>query len=225
LDNELRVKKLAISELTLKNEELSKTITETNFIKEDYDKLLKTVKNQNDGKIKDLKIELENCFAKIKSLESENEELKKEVKNCAHIESLARNNKEVLTKKDFSILETMSRRIEELDSLNSDLKFKLSELSDSFYKLEKQKSHIEKNIFDLLKEETNLNRKKFESVILNNENSDINGFSLFKTQNFTNEVLLESVINQKKENMLLKQQLADITIEVNRIMRNKNISA
>lgn len=225
LENELRVKKLSISELTSKNEELCKNINDINFIKDDYEKLIKTVKNQNDGKIKDLKIELEHSFAKIKLLETENEELKKEVKNCAHIESLARSNKEVLTKKDFSILETMSRRIEELDSLNADLKHKLSELSDSFYKLEKQKSNIEKNIFDLLKEETNLNRKKFESIILNNENSDINGFSLFKTQSFTNEVLMESIINQKKENMMLKQQLADITIEVNRIMRNKNISA
>jgi chromosome segregation ATPase len=224
LDNELRTKKLSISELTSKIEELNKSIIEINFKKDDYDNLIKLVKNQNEGKIKDLKTELENCFSKIKLLENENEELKKEVKNCAHIESLARNNKEVLTKKDFSILETMSRRIEELDSLNSDLKFKLSELSDSYYKLEKQKSNIEKNIFDLLKEETNLNRKKFESIVLNNENSDINGFSLFKTQTFTNEVLIESIINQKKENMMLKQQLADITIEVNRIMRNKNIS-
>lgn len=220
LENDNRVKKLKINELSYNNEKLSKKISELNLICEENDKQIKTFKSQNENRVKDLKSELESSIVKLKKIETENEELKKEIKNCDYVSGLARSSNQALTKKDFSILEIMSRRVEEMEIMNDNLKSQISLLSNQISKVELEKTRIEKNVFDFLKEEVRISNKEMNKIELSNDNDSINGFSLLnKNHSFSNEVLLESIINQKKENALLRQQLADITIEINKIMR------
>jgi len=227
LENELKFKKQSLAELSLKNEDLAKKNSELGFQRDEHDKQIKSLKQQNDSRIRDLKNELESNLLRLRAAEKTNSELKKEAENYNHFNSMARTSKEALTKKDFSILETMSRRVEELENLNENLKAQISELSLSYSQLNIEKTKIEKNVFEFLKEEVDLTKKKMEKIEITTEESIdlVNGFSILKTKSFTNEVLLDSIITQKKQNIMLRQQLTDVTVEINKVMRNQNITS
>ena len=215
LENELRLKKLQINEKNTEIDALKDKIKNINLMNEEHETQLRLIQSQYELRIKDLKKEIEAFIDKTVLLEKENTELKKETENYKHISSLAKSNKEALTKKDFSILETMSRRVEELQELNGILKCQLSELTSNYNSLHKDKIYLQSNIYALLREETLLSKKQLEKIELSSE-------EMFANKKVINEVLLDSIITQKKENSLLKQQLAEITIECNKIMRNQS---
>ena len=132
---------------------------------------------------------------------------------------MARISKDKLETKDFSILETMSRRaeraelevqklmtyIEELKALNEKLRNKVKPLED--YALLQIKHDHEINtgidtIYDL------------KNKVLTDEERD----EIDKLKNEPNE-LLQSLIKLKTENLELHNQLKDITIECNQQLR------
>ena len=132
---------------------------------------------------------------------------------------MARISKDKLETKDFSILETMSRRaeraelevqklmtyIEELKALNEKLRNKVKPLED--YALLQIKHDHEINtgidtIYDL------------KNKVLTDEERD----EIDKLKNEPNE-LIQSLIKLKTENLELHNQLKDITIEANQQLR------
>jgi chromosome segregation ATPase len=100
IENEIKSLKQEINSLNLKLKDKENAIkvkdsfhaTNTTTLKKEIDKLVKT--NEN--------------------LKKENLENTEKLKNYQHYTNFAKTNKEILSKKDFSILETMSRRVEEL---------------------------------------------------------------------------------------------------------------
>jgi hypothetical protein len=191
-------------------------------MQEEHSRQIRAVKIQYESRIRDLQLELETSYNKITKKDKEIIDFKKQTENYDHIQSMARTNREVLTKKDFSILETMSRRVEEYEQVNENLRSQVNNLSQTLSSLSLEKSKLEKNIYDFLKEEINLNRHQLEKIEINNDEyfEEVESYSIFKTQ--SNEILLDSIINQKKENIMIKQQLAELTIEINQMMRKGN---
>jgi hypothetical protein len=116
-----------------------------------------------------------------------------------------------LDKKDFSILEIMSKKVE---------------VAENNYL-------VLKNDYDLLVQENNSLKRKIEPLenitllSLQKENS------VFDTQNLTtkdiedieiikknNDELIKMIINLKNHNLILENQIKDITIEANKRLRD-----
>ena len=96
--------------------------------------------NQN----KELKKEIEKIHKQNELLQKENNEISKELKNYQHYTNFAKAAKENLTKKDFSMLETMSRKVEEATNLNENLKHIVTELDQQKKELTAKVDQLEK---------------------------------------------------------------------------------
>ena len=224
IENELRLKKLQNKDLINEIETLNCKVKELTNSKEEIEKSISSKRLFYENKIKSLQNELESQISKTNLIEADNIKLKADIEHYSHLSSMAMKNKDKLTKKDFSILEVMSGRVEELENKYGELKDKHSILSENYNKLIKEKQIIEKNIFDFLKEEINVSPKIIEKIEnknkFNTDELEKEDFSLFKINTLTNQVLVDSIILQKKENRMLKDQVAELAIEINKLMRS-----
>ena len=149
----------------------------------------------------------------------ENNEVQTQLKDFQMYTNFAKANTVKLNKKDFSILETMSKRaetaelevqklasyVEDLKKMNEKLKHKIKPLED--YALLQIKHDHEINtgidtIYDLK-----------NKVLTDEEREEID-----KIKNEPNE-LIQNLIKLKTENLELHNQLKDITIEANQQLR------
>ena len=201
-----------INKITIENNNLTKANTE---LKNNYLDQQKTYQ----GKILVLERQIKHLTDANNNFVQENNEVQTQLKDFQMYTNMAKVNTKKLTKDDFSILETMSRRaecaelevqklliyIDELKALNEKLRLKIKPLED--YALLQIKHDHEINtgvdtIYDLK-----------NKIFTDEERAEID-----KLKNEPNE-LLQSLIKLKAENLELHNQLKDITIEYNQQLR------
>ena len=122
IENEKKLKNYQLEE---KIKENIKIINEKedimNKIKEaEYN--LKTNKIMIENQNKEFKKEIDKLRQENNILKKEKEFLNKELQKFKMYTNMAKVSRETLSKKDFSLLETMSRRVEESESLTGNLK-------------------------------------------------------------------------------------------------------
>ena len=203
-----------INKFTIDNNDLAKT---NNELRNNYLNQQKNYQN----KLLVLERQLKNLTDANNNLVQENNEVQTQLKDFQMYTSMAKVNKKILKKEDFSILETMSHRAEcaelevqkllnyteELKALNEKLRSKIKPLEE--YALLQIKHDHEINtgkdtIYDLK-----------NKVLTEEEKKEI--------ENLKNkpDELLQSLIKLKAENLELHNQLKDITIECNQQLRAK----
>ena len=201
-----------INKITIENNDLTKNNSE---LKNNYLDQQKNYQN----KLLVLERQIKNLTDANNNFAQENNDVQIQLEDFQKYTNMARISKDKLETKDFSILETMSRRaeraelevqklmtyIEELKALNEKLRNKVKPLED--YALLQIKHDHEINtgidtIYDL------------KNKVLTDEERD----EIYKLKNEPNE-LLQSLIKLKTENLELHNQLKDITIECNQQLR------
>ena len=201
-----------VNKYTIENIELTKSNEE---LKNNY---LEETKNYQ-NKLVILESQVKHLTEANNNFVQENNDVQSQLKDFQMYTNMAKVNTKKLTKDDFSILETMSRRaecaelevqklliyIDELKALNEKLRLKIKPLED--YALLQIKHDHEINtgvdtIYDLK-----------NKIFTDEERAEID-----KLKNEPNE-LLQSLIKLKAENLELHNQLKDITIECNQQLR------
>ena len=201
-----------VNKYTIENNELTKSNAE---LKNNY---LEETKNYQ-NKLVVLESQVKHLTEANNNFVQENNDVQSQLKDFQMYTNMAKVNTKKLTKDDFSILETMSRRaecaelevqklliyIDELKALNEKLRLKIKPLED--YALLQIKHDHEINtgvdtIYDLK-----------NKIFTDEERAEID-----KLKNEPNE-LLQSLIKLKAENLELHNQLKDITIECNQQLR------
>ncbi len=201
-----------INKITIENNDLTKNNSE---LKNNYLDQQKNYQN----KLLVLERQIKNLTDANNNFAQENNDVQIQLEDFQKYTNMARISKDKLETKDFSILETMSRRaeraelevqklmtyIEELKALNEKLRNKVKPLED--YALLQIKHDHEINtgidtIYDLK-----------NKVLTEEEKKEI--------ENLKNkpDELLQSLIKLKAENLELHNQLKDITIECNQQLR------
>ena len=185
-----------INKFTIDNNDLTKT---NNELRNNYLDQQKNYQN----KLLVLERQLKNLTDANNNLLQENNEVQTKLKDFQIYTSMAKVNTKKLNKEDFSILETMSHRAEcaelevqkllnytnELKALNEKLRSKIKPLED--YALLQ------------IKHDHEINTGKDTIYDLKNKPDE----------------LLQSLIKLKAENLELHNQLKDITIECNQLLR------
>ena len=140
----------------------------------------------------------------------------KELQKFKTYTNLAKVSRENLTKKDFSLLETMSRRVEEAESLSENLKEMVKKLDNTNSTLKDRNEKLEDIILFYMKE-----RGEFKNIEeLNEDIKDEKGFKEIAEMKYDREVLLYMVFKLKQENIKIKQNFEQITVEANTKIRN-----
>ena len=106
------------------------------------------IENQN----KEYKKEIDKIHQENNILKKEKEFLNKELQKFKTYTNLAKVSREKLTKKDFSLLETMSRRVEESESLVQNLKEMVKKLDNTNTSLKDRNEKLEDIILYYMKE-------------------------------------------------------------------------
>ena len=113
---------------------------------------LKTNKTMIENQNKEFKKELDKLRQENNILKKEKEFLNKELQKFKTYTNLAKVSRENLTKKDFSLLETMSRRVEEAESLAENLKTMVKKLDNTNKNLKERNEKLEDIILFFMKE-------------------------------------------------------------------------
>ena len=129
---------------------------------------------------------------------------------------MAKVSRETLSKKDFSLLETMSRRVEESESLTGNLKQMIKRLDNINSSLKDRNEKLENIILFYMKE-----RGEFKDIDEIDENlRSEKGFQEISEMKYDREVLLNMVFKLKQENIKINQSLQQITVEANTRIRD-----
>ena len=216
LQKELKNKEIILEDLNNKNKSLiqKNTLLEKNL--SETENKLNIAKKDYENYITILKKQIEQLTQSNINFVKENNICQRKLNEFQKLTNMAKASVDKLDKKDFSILEIMSKKVE---------------VAENNYL-------VLKNDYDLLVQENNSLKKKIEPLenitllSLQKENS------VFDTQNLTtkdiedieiiknnNEELIKMIINLKNNNLILENQIKDITIEANKRLRdyeNKN---
>jgi len=170
------------------------------------------IENQN----KEYKKEIDKIHQENNILKKEKEFLNKELQKFKTYTNLAKVSREKLTKKDFSLLETMSRRVEESESLVQNLKEMVKKLDNTNTSLKDRNEKLEDIILFFMKE-----RGEFKNIEeINDDLKGEKGFQDIAEMKYDREVLLNMVFKLKQENIKINQNLQQITVEANTRIRN-----
>ena len=211
-------KKLKSYQLEEKIKENIKIINEKEGIMakiKDIEYNLKTNKSMVENQNKGFKREIDKLHQENKILKKEKEFIGKELQKFKTYTNLAKVSRENLTKKDFSLLETMSRRVEESESLSENLKEIIQKLDETNAALKERNENLEDLILFYMKE-----RGEFEGMEEVENIKDEEGFKEIKEMKYDPEMLVNMVFKLKQENIKINQQLQQITIEANTKIRN-----
>ena len=229
MKNEIEQTKSKLTEVEndkkLKNYQLEEKIKENiQIISEKEDILtkikdveynIKTNKNFIDNQNKEFKKELDKLRQENVILKKEKDFLSKELQKFKTYTNMAKVSRENLTKKDFSLMETMSRRVEESESLCENLKEMVQKLDKTNSEIKQKNEKLENIVFFYMKqggELTNIEEvdEKIRSDKMYQEISDMK---------YDREVLLNMVFKLKQKNMEIKNQMQQITVEFNGELR------
>jgi hypothetical protein len=213
LENDIKQNKLYYDEQLKENENLIKEKKSYSIKLKDLEFNLKNTKILYENQNKEIKKELTKIYNEYEKIKSENQDLNEQLKNYKNYTSFANASKENLSKKDFSMLEIMSRRVEEGENLIMDLK-NLAEGLDAENKSLKEKKELMENlIFYYMKinGESNFNDKNIQL----NEN-DYQEIMKLKVDS---ETLIKMLFKSKEENIKLLQNIQELTSEYNHRLR------
>ena len=211
LQKELKNKEIILEDLNNKNQSLiqKNTLLEKNL--SEIENKLNNAKKDYEDYITILKKQIEQLTQSNINFVKENNICQRKLNEFQKLTNMAKASVDKLDKKDFAILEIMSKKVETAE--NNYL--------------------VLKNDYDLLVQENNSLKKKIEPLenitllSLQKENS------VFDTQNLTtkdiedieiikknNDELIKMIINLKNNNLILENQIKDITIEANKRLRD-----
>ena len=177
---------------------------------------LKTNKTMIDNQNKEFKKEIDKLRQENNILKKEKEFISKELQKFKTYTNMAKVSKETLTKKDFSLLETMSRRVEESESLTGNLKQMIQRLDNINSSLKDRTEKLENIILFYMKE-----RGEFKDIDEIDENlRGEKGFQEISEMKYDREVLLNMVFKLKQEIIKVNQNLQQITVEANTRIRD-----
>ena len=177
---------------------------------------LKTNKTMIDNQNKEFKKEIDKLRQENNVLKKEKEFISKELQKFKTYTNMAKVSKETLTKKDFSLLETMSRRVEESESLTGNLKQMIQRLDNINSSLKDRNEKLENIILFYMKE-----RGEFKDIDEIDENlRGEKGFQEISEMKYDREVLLNMVFKLKQEIIKVNQNLQQITVEANTRIRD-----
>ena len=212
-------KKLKNYQLEEKIKENIKIINEKEEIMtkiKDVEYNLKTNNTMIENQNKEFKKEIDKLHQENNILKKEKEFLNKELQKFKTYTNLAKVSRENLTKKDFSLLETMSRRVEEAESLTENLKNMVKKLDNNNTILKDRNDKLEDIILYYMKE-----RGEFKNVEeLNEDLKGEKGFEEIAEMKYDREVLLNMVFKLKQENIKINQNFQQVTVEANTRIRN-----
>ena len=219
LDKSENEKKLKNYQLEEKIKENIKIINEKedimNKIKEaEYN--LKTNKIMIENQNKEFKKEIEKLRQENNILKKDKEFINKELQKFKMYTNMAKVSRENLSKKDFSLLETMSRRVEESESLTGNLKQMIQRLDNINSNLKERNEKLENIILFYMKE-----RGEFKDIDEIDESlRGEKGFQEISEMKYDREVLLNMVFKLKQEIININQNLQQITVEANTRIRD-----
>jgi hypothetical protein len=180
---------------------------------------LKTNKTMIENQNKEFKKEIDKLHQENNILKKEKEFLNKELQKFKTYTNLAKVSRENLTKKDFSLLETMSRRVEESESLSENLKEMIRKLDGTNSLLKERNEKLENIILFYMNE-----RGEFKNIEEIDENlKGEKGFQEISEMKYDREVLLNMVFKLKQENIKINQNLQQISVEANTKIRDLSI--
>jgi uncharacterized protein (DUF3084 family) len=216
----------AESEKKLKNYQLEEKIKEnikiinekeevTTKIK-DIEYNLKTNKTMIENQNKEFKKELDKLRQENTILKKEKDFINKELQKFKTYTNMAKVSRENLTKKDFSLLETMSRRVEESESLAQNLKDMVQKMDQTNSSLKERNDKLEDIILFYMKERGELTNIEQIDENLRGEK----GYQEISEMKYDREVLLNMIFKLKQENIKINQSLQQITVEANTRIRN-----
>ena len=219
LDKTENEKKLKNYQLEEKIKENIKIINEKedimNKIKEaEYN--LKTNKIMIENQNKEFKKEIEKLRQENNILKKDKEFINKELQKFKMYTNMAKVSRENLSKKDFSLLETMSRRVEESESLTGNLKQMIQRLDNINSNLKERNEKLENIILFYMKE-----RGEFKDIDEIDESlRGEKGFQEISEMKYDREVLLNMVFKLKQEIININQNLQQISVEANTRIRD-----
>ena len=177
---------------------------------------LKTNKIMIENQNKEFKKEIDKLRQENNILKKEKEFLSKELQKFKTYTNMAKVSRETLSKKDFSLLETMSRRVEESESLTGNLKQMIQRLDTINSNLKERNEKLENIILFYMKE-----RGEFKDLDEIDENlRGEKGFQEISEMKYDREVLLNMVFKLKQEIIKVNQNLQQITVEANTRIRD-----
>ena len=204
-----------ITKYTIENNDLAKENIElrNNVLdqKKDYQSKLQVLERQ----VKHLSEANNNIL-------QENNEVQNKLKDYQMYTNFAKENTVKLNKKDFSILEIMSRRAENAELEVQKLVGYVKELKHMNEKLNKKIKPLEDYALLQMKHDHEINIGNTILDLGNKIFSEEEKKEIIKLKNTPNE-LIQTLIKLKTENLELHNQLKDITIECNQQLREAKL--
>jgi hypothetical protein len=114
LEKELKIRNHKIEEIEKENKISLKNLSELENKFKEADFSVRSKKSFYENQIRELKKEIDKLLKNNESLKKDQSDLSEQLKKYQQYTNYAKASKECLSKRDFSILETMSRRVEEL---------------------------------------------------------------------------------------------------------------
>ena len=216
VENEKKLKNYQLEEKIKENIKIINEKDEIMSKIKDVEYNLKTNKTMIENQNKEFKKALDKLHQENSILKKEKDFLSKELQKFKTYTNLAKVSRENLTKKDFSLLETMSRRVEESESLSENLKEMVKKLDNTNTNLKERNEKLEDIILFFMKE-----RGEFKNIEEIDENlRGEKGFQEIAEMKYDREVLLNMVFKLKQENIKINQSLQQITVEANTRIRD-----
>ena len=216
IENEKKLKNYQLEEKIKENIKIINEKEEISSKIKDIEYNLKTNKTLIENQNKEFKKELDRLRQENNILKKEKEFINKELQKFKTYTNMAKVSRENLTKKDFSLLETMSRRVEESESLAENLKQMVQKLDLTNSSLKERNDKLEDIILFYMKERGELTNIEEIDESLRGEK----GYQEIAEMKYDREVLLNMVFKLKQENIKVNQNLQQITVEANTRIRN-----
>ena len=219
LENNLKLNKHLIEEKIKENEGLIKEKNVFGLKLKEIEFNAKNSKTLYENQNKEIKKELSKIYKEHEELKLENKKMSEQIKNYQNYTGLAKASKENLSKKDFSMLETMSRRVEEGENLINDLKNLAEGLDQENKNLKEKKELMENLLFYYMK----LNGESIENLNIKNIQFNENDYQEIMDLKVDSETLIKMLFKTKQENLKLLQNIQELTSEYNQRLRDLSL--
>ena len=219
LENNIKLNKHLIEEKTKENEGLIKEKNVFGLKLKEIEFNAKNNKTLYENQNKEIKKELSKLYKEHEELKLENKKMSEQIKNYQNYTGLAKASKENLSKKDFSMLETMSRRVEEGENLINDLKNLAEGLDQENKNLKEKKELMENLLFYYMK----LNGESIENLNIKNIKLNENDYQEIMNLKVDSETLIKMLFKTKQENLKLLQNIQELTSEYNQRLRDLSL--
>ena len=205
-----------LSKFSSENNELSKKNME---LQNNYTDQQKTYQNR----LSVLEKQINNLSVANQNFVQENSKVETQLKDFQIYINMAKVNTKALNKEDFSILETMSKRADSAELEVQKLSSYIDELKNINEKLRNKIKPLENYALLQIKHDREINTGNDTTYEI--KNKVFTDEEMDEINNLKNEpnALIQSLIKLKTENLELHNQIKDITIECNQLLRNAKI--